>query len=436
MGMMESSSAVILNNWKVGLTVSVPPVGVWLGLAGSHSKLAQFVMQKSRQDKYSFISHEVSCHHYRFRVSRTPPLAQDFIQTVKNLPSAYNKTSQPEYHHLIQTYGTHYVSQVYLGGRARDVTAVRVCQAALEDLSVEEIEDCLSMEASLNLKLISLGAGFSKCKKQRTAMSSQQSFHEHYRERLVEVEGGQNTADLLFSSTSAGAFSEWVKTVKSLPGLLTYSLRPIHTLVQQDSAKREALRQAVSEYILKRALRRNCIQSCPRGAWPSALDPCSCTSSPGDGFINPFGCSQRRGLGKLQVTVERANGLRGDVFSKTDAYVKVFFVGREIRTWIIGNNDNPVWNKVMDFGSVHVTAASHVKVEVWDKDLLRDDHLGSCIIRLSAGRPHHRECYLKRGHIRLSYSLRCGPHLGGPSCSEYVSQPQPQHAIAMGKYPL
>ncbi|XP_065447286.1 perforin-1-like [Chrysemys picta bellii] len=435
MGMMESVASVVQNDWKVGLKVPVvPKVNVQVGLAGSHSKLAEFVTQKSRKDKYAFVSHEVSYPYYRFGISGKPPLAGHFVLAVKNLPSLYNKASKLEYHHLIHTYGTHYMTQASLGGRVRDVTAVQVCQAALDGLTINEIKDCLSMEVTMNIGVGSDQSSFSSCKENKR-VKFQQSFHEMYREHHAEEEGGQNTDNLLFSKNYAGVFSDWVKTLKSLPGLLTYSLRPIHTLLGQDDPKREALGQAVSEYIRERALWMDCTKSCPAGTQRSTLDPCSCVC-PGDISTNTMCCSRERGLASLTVTVVRASDLRGDTLTATDAYVKVFFDRRENRTGTIWNRKSPVWNRHMDFGSVRVTDASQLRVEVWDKDNgWDDDLLGACNIPLKSGGPHHRECYLKHGRLWLHYSLHCGPNLRGPICSEYVPQP-PQHSIAKGKEPF
>ncbi|KAH1171300.1 hypothetical protein KIL84_006918 [Mauremys mutica] len=66
MGMMESAASAVQNDWKVGLDVPVKPkVNVQVALAGSHSKLASFVVDHTRMDKYSFVSHEMSCGYYR-----------------------------------------------------------------------------------------------------------------------------------------------------------------------------------------------------------------------------------------------------------------------------------------------------------------------------------------------------------------------------------
>uniref|UniRef100_A0A8C3FUV0 Perforin-1-like n=1 Tax=Chrysemys picta bellii TaxID=8478 RepID=A0A8C3FUV0_CHRPI len=57
MGMMESAASAVQNDWKVGLDVPVKPkVNVQVALAGSRSKLASFVVDHTRMDKYSFMS--------------------------------------------------------------------------------------------------------------------------------------------------------------------------------------------------------------------------------------------------------------------------------------------------------------------------------------------------------------------------------------------
>ncbi|XP_075782205.1 perforin-1-like [Pelodiscus sinensis] len=432
MGMMESAASAVQNDWKVGLDVPVKPkVNVQVNLAGSHSKLADFVVEHSRMDKYSFLSHEVSCSYYWFRVSETPPLTSHFTEALENLPEQYDSNSKVEYQQLISNYGTHYVSQVQLGGRARDVTAVRVCEAALSGLTTEEIKDCLSAEAAVSIGPGSVHGGYSKCEEEKKKGTVRGSFHEMYQERHVEVEGGHSTTDVLFSGKGTKDFSAWIESLKSSPGLVSYSLKPIHSLVEQDDSKQEALKRAVSEYILERALWRNCTKSCPPGTQRSAHDPCSCVCS-GSAETNGMCCSQERGLGKLMVTVKKASGLWGDQFSDTDAYVKVFFESREMRTRTVRENNSPYWNVHLDFGTVRLTSNSKIRVQVWDEDKGNDDLLGSCDIPLESGGPHQKDCYMNHGRVWFQYSLLCGPHLGGRSCSDYVSQP-PRQSTAQGK---
>lgn len=52
-------------NWRVGLEAALGPGGgVTLAMAGSHSRVAEFGMQKEREDRYSFASTELRCVHY------------------------------------------------------------------------------------------------------------------------------------------------------------------------------------------------------------------------------------------------------------------------------------------------------------------------------------------------------------------------------------
>ncbi|XP_074854433.1 perforin-1-like [Carettochelys insculpta] len=432
MAMVELAVSTVQNDWKAGLDVPVKPkVNVQLVLAGSRSKLADFLVEHSRKDKYSFVNQEVSCSYYWFRVRGTPPLTSHFTLELENLPDQYDGTSELEYQQLITNYGTHYVSQLQLGGRARDVTAVRVCEAAMSGLTDDEIKDCLSAEAAMSIGMGKIKGGYSKCEEEKKKGKVGGSFHETYREHHMDVEGGHSTTDLLFSGNDTKVFSAWVESLKASPGLVSYSLQPIHTLLEQDNPKREQVRRAVSEYITKRALWRNCTQSCPPGTRRSAHDPCSCFC-PGDATTNTMCCSRERGWGRLTVTVQKARGLWGDYITATDAFVKVFFEKREIQTGAIWNNENPAWNIDVDFGTVRITSASKISVQVWDEDKNADDLLGSCDIPLEAGGPHRKDCYLNHGRIWFQYSLRCGPHLGGRSCSDYVRQP-PRQSTAKGK---
>ncbi|CAM5158708.1 unnamed protein product [Natator depressus] len=278
----------------------------------------------------------------------------------------------------------------------------------------------------------SIKTGYSKCEEEKKKGKVQGSFHETYRECHVEVEGGESMTDMLFSGSDTTLFSAWIESLEGSPGLVSYSLHPIHTLLAPDNPKREALRRAVSEYTRERALWRNCTRRCPSGTQRSAHDPCSCVCLR-DTMTNTMCCSRERGLGKLTVTVKTASGLWGDYITSTDAFDKVFFERREIRTDTIWENNSPVWNVPLEFGTVRITSASKIRIEVWDEDFKWDDDLlGSCDIPLEAGGPHQKDCYLNHGRIWFQYSLRCGPHLGGQSCFDYVSQP-PQQSTAKGK---
>ncbi|ROI15286.1 Perforin-1 [Anabarilius grahami] len=97
-----------------------------------------------------------------------------------------------------------------------------------------------------------------------------------------------------------------------------------------------------------------------------------------------------------------AKGLGGDLIGRPDAYVKVWCgstYGGE--TEHRNSNANPTWSKEFNFPNCNTN--DNLKLEVWDKDLVFDDLLGTC------GRPVQYgsstvTCYLtKKGTLFYSY---------------------------------
>lgn len=63
--LVTSSSSSVENNWKVNLEISHGTKEASLMLAGTHSKLAEYSMEKTKNDKFSFTSQSTSCLFYR-----------------------------------------------------------------------------------------------------------------------------------------------------------------------------------------------------------------------------------------------------------------------------------------------------------------------------------------------------------------------------------
>ncbi|XP_034275716.1 perforin-1-like [Pantherophis guttatus] len=429
---VHAAASDVKNDWKVGLDVQVKPEQqVQMTMSGAHSTVADFTMQKNNQDKYTFASHEISCSYYSFRISQYI-LSRHFKRSLRSLPAKYRSNSLPEYRQLIGTYGTHFIDHLHLGGRVRDVTALRVCETVLEGASADEVKDCLTLEASANIGggKGSLSAAYNACEELKKKKNFKGSFHQTYNERHTEVIGGDQHTDLLFSNEqNPEGYKQWLESLKYIPALLSYSLKPIHTLLPKGHPKRDSVQQAVSEYIRERVLWRNCSQPCPPGSQRSLRDPCSCVC-PNDGTTNTMCCSRERGQSKLTVTIRRAFGLWGDHSTRTDAYVKVFFHGVESRTSTVWNNDNPVWMAHLDLGKVQgLGEAGRLRIQVWDEDNRYDDDLlGTCDRTPTSGKPHIEVCYLNHGRLEFQYNLECGPFLGGPYCLDYV--PQQPHKVA------
>nr|XP_023995104.1 perforin-1-like [Salvelinus alpinus] len=111
-------------------------------MGGSQSDITRFAKKKTRDNRYSFFSQILRCRHYSYRVSDSPALSAEFRKDIDLLPKiyfSYSETSKAQYRRLIDTYGTHYIRQVDLGGRLTMTTAIRTCQASHSGLSTNQV---------------------------------------------------------------------------------------------------------------------------------------------------------------------------------------------------------------------------------------------------------------------------------------------------------
>nr|XP_034993124.1 perforin-1-like [Zootoca vivipara] len=419
----------VKNDWKVDLGLEMemnngreedpglPKARV--AFAGSRSRMAIYAHEKSREDSYSFVRQEVSCAYYRMRLLQRPSLlASHFSRAVARLPR--NNNSE-EYQHFINIYGTHYISHVQLGGRLRHLLAVQTCKMALWGITASTIQRCLNWGASLGVDwLFGSTSLSSECEDLKRAYS-RGILEDADAKQHIEVVGGDKQVEMLFSKAGeAQLFSAWMESAKTKPGLVSYSLLPLHTLLNQRDPRRDLLKQAIVGHINQRALKRDCPQQCPRWSSQSSGEQCTCLCQQ-DGLNNEMCCAWQRGRARLKFVVVNGSRLWGDHFTATDAYVRILFKGQEMRTSIITDNDNPQWSETLDYGTVTLADHNSFKVQLWDEDVWHDDLLQSCFHRLEAkvGTFRHR-CYAPHGYIEYYYLLECGHTLGGPSCQNYV----------------
>ncbi|KAK3532787.1 hypothetical protein QTP86_028215, partial [Hemibagrus guttatus] len=418
----SSSSASV--GWKVGLGL---PMVAGVALGGTHSKSSTFARSKASQDKFFFTNHEFSCSYYTLRVKIQPPLTKEFLQAVRSLPVSYNSQSESAYHHFLSIFGTHYLRQVKLGGRVQTITAVRTCQVAMKGLSVRDVSNCLSAEASAVIKGVQVKGQASYCKSKSNQLEKGNTFSAFFSDRVTEVFGGNvANADLLFSPDKQHGYDAWMKTLQTIPGVMSYMLTPLHILVKSDSARREGLRKAISQYVMKNAMSSSCSSKCKFGHRSSE---CSCKCS-GHQNIDSNCCPSQPGIASLTVKVERATGLWGDYGSKTDGYVKVFYGKRGETTPVIWNNDFPVWNYNSQFGTVDLSKKLPIRFEVWDRDnMWDDDRLGMVSIVPTQGNNVRKQFGLKHGTLYVSITAICGPNLQGKHCERYAPSPEGQRLV-------
>ncbi|KAF7660562.1 hypothetical protein LDENG_00279770 [Lucifuga dentata] len=430
--LIRSSSSTVDNNWKFNLDLAVGNKSGSLMLAGTESTLANFSMRKTKSDRFSFISHFVTCEYYSYQVSTSPKLHRKFQEAVNKLPKTYSPENKQQYYRLINDYGTHYITKVKLGGSVQSVTSIRECQASLQGLSVEEVKKCLDVEASATIGSFAVNTESKLCAKIHQKKDGTSSFSEPFDDRYTEIKGGHTTnPDLLFSADKAkSAYKNWLNTLPQNPDIVSYSLATLHDLLP-DNPVHNNLRKAISHYILEKSLLRDCRNPCQPGMYSDDKDPCvcHCRNVPN---VNANCCPTNKGMAQVIITVQRATDLWGDYFTATDGYVKVFL--NEIlikRSYVINNNNNPHWNLVIDMGSQDMSAVNTVRFQVWDQDNdWDDDLLGECEKDLIVG-VKNGHCNLNDGRLYYKWEVKCAPSLTGEACMDYKPSPMSRRLRAV-----
>ncbi|XP_004071285.1 perforin-1 [Oryzias latipes] len=425
--LVESSTSSVENNWKVDLEMEVTDKSGSVMLAGTNSKLAEYAMEKTKNDRFSFSTNSITCEYYSYRVSSHPRMHQEFRKAVRELPKVYTQENRKIFNKVIEKFGTHYITKVKLGGKVKTVTSIRQCEASLQGLSAEEVQMCLEAEASANVKM-SAKTEMKHCKKDSNKLDNKQAFSDFFTDRLTEIRGGHTTEpDLLFSAKKdPSAYKDWLSSVPQYPDILSYSLDSLHDLLSPKDPVRKNLRSAIRHYILEKGLWKNCSQPCQAGIKSDSRDSCVCLCH-NEPAVNSDCCPTRKGMARVIITVQRALDLWGDHSTPTDGFVKVLVNNQQVhRSPVINNNNNPHWENIVDLGSMDLSSPNIIRFEVWDQDSgWDDDLLGGCEEILTAGTKED-VCTLQHGRFYYKWEVKCAPSLGGKSCTDYEASPMNQ----------
>uniref|UniRef100_A0A096LXI4 Uncharacterized protein n=1 Tax=Poecilia formosa TaxID=48698 RepID=A0A096LXI4_POEFO len=359
-----------------------------LEVGGTRSTAYSFSSQRSREDRYTFSTHSVTCSHYGFRASTTPPLSLEFKKQVDLLPSHYNSSTKIKYTEFIHTYGTHYF---------RLISGVKQLFKKSLCCSFTQVHSCLSMGVAVGLGKVKLSSVQTSCRSvlqnQDSATGYRSGLHQHF----TEVSGGNGwLGEFSISQNDSMGYMNWLKSLKEHPDIVSYSLRPLYQLVPNELQK-AAVKAAIEQYLEDNAVKKSPQEPHCVGYTPNVASNC---------------CPLHASRGTLSVTIVRAWNLKGDPVGNTDSYAKMFYGSIYRRTHMIRSN-NPWWNAQYNLGKVDTHLG--LKIEVWDEDLNFDDLLGQCVMYLNQG-THSFHCQAKRGGFEVKYTLTCDLHLTGNRC--------------------
>uniref|UniRef100_A0A3P8X1I0 MACPF domain-containing protein n=1 Tax=Cynoglossus semilaevis TaxID=244447 RepID=A0A3P8X1I0_CYNSE len=317
----------------------------------------------------------------RYRVSNRPTLSSEFRGDLDQLPP-YSASTKADYRRIIETYGTHYINKVWLGGRYRRLSAIRTCLSKLNGLSTYQVN-----RSQMFLKIIQGSSETHTCSKILENMDTAASYSAGLHQHVTEVTGGNGwLGEFSLSGIDASGYETWLRSLKDHPDVIHYSLRPLYELALSWSTM-IGLYLATHDYLKEHGVSSG--TSNPRCSGRPNLDYNCCP------------IETRRG--NLRVTIVRAWGLKGDPVGKTEAVMQL---------------RHPVVINTFSYQTKCVYAHLSLKIEVWDEDVFRDDRLGSCVRNLRQG-SHTFICSVQRGGIEIRYSLTCDRHLTGNQCTCY-----------------
>lgn len=103
----------------------------------------------------------------------------------------------------------------------------------MQKMSVHTVSNCLSVEASATIKGVTVSAETNFCKGKSKSLKTGATFSQAFSDRTVEVTGGDgDIGDILYQPNGAAGYKKWLHSLKSVPGVVSFQLSPLHLLVR------------------------------------------------------------------------------------------------------------------------------------------------------------------------------------------------------------
>lgn len=106
----------------------------------------------------------------------------------------------------------------------------------MQKMSIHTVSNCLSVEASGTIKGITISAATKFCKAKSKTLKTGATFSQAFSDRTIEVMGGDgDMGDILFNPNSAAGYKKWLRSLKTVPGVVSFQLSPLHLLVRTNN---------------------------------------------------------------------------------------------------------------------------------------------------------------------------------------------------------
>ena len=223
------------------------------GAGFSASSDYQDVHQSSVSGNTVFISSHAQCESYGASIDNAS-FTEDFVKAVSSLPSSFDSSSRDQYLFFIQTYGTHIVTALIMGGRYGFRSEFTM--EGFSDLSTTGID----IKASAGYSgLIDISTSLATEDQQKDA-NTFNSYRKNY--VIYQIGGTPNV------SATGIPYSDWASSVKDQPLPLSYKLTELYKYFKLKNfpddpnidLKKESLRKATLQYCMDIALDKNLCQ--------------------------------------------------------------------------------------------------------------------------------------------------------------------------------
>jgi hypothetical protein len=447
----EKSYDHVSNSWSIGLDFAASGSNGLSGsggfsVRGASSKSSQFARQEDVKEQSVLVEHKLEVVQYEYSLLNTEiPLTEDFISTLNRLPFQYvTEEDRTAYNEFFEEYGTHVINKVTLGGRIKALTVVRSCELNRFSKSVEEVANCLTWEARLNIGYQDAsingsgrisGSG-SHCKFHNHSSDTDIKFSSVFGTRHYDITGGnvEGMADIFFSGESQSEkYKAWMKSLKQNPDVIFYDTKPIFVMIKSVinnaaikniKSKAKVLKYATDSFLYgKRKVAESevcsasCAFQCPFGG--KANNDCGCQCKASDETDSNC-CPKKIGIGKLIIKDLRMEDLhKGDIFSKPNGWIGTISPPLTFKqTGKKEGSSNLYWSDVWDMGDMipgtevciyakgHKGGVFHVNRNIVD----------SCCVRLDGSK---KQQLFQCAPLFATAEFSCHQHYSGAQCDIY-----------------